>query len=188
MLLKRLLLGLGLLGVMTQGCIFSPHQGGKVIKPPPIYAKNTSPEAVLDNLRKSYTNKDSLEYKLLYDDTYQGSFIDQRDPTPVLATYFKTDEAAHIAFLARGAQTVDLVLSASLVRVTNLGDPPGWITIQDPFQVLHIQGTTADGSAGDFSISPGVEDSIEMKFVPIPPSGSEPDTTWQIIRVVEIRR
>jgi len=188
MLRARLLFGIVALCVLAVGCIFSPHKGGKVPPSPPVYQQPTSPEAVLYNLRLAYTNKDSTEYKSLYHEQYQGSFVDQKDPLNPSGTYFKVDEAQHIAFLAKGAAIVDLLLSASLVRITNSGDPPGWITIQDPFQILHIQGTQGDGTPGDFAISPGAEDSIEMKFIPIPPSGSEPDTTWQIIRVVEIRR
>jgi len=188
MLRNGLLLGLALLSILAQGCIFSPSKA-KVTKqpPPPPYQQPTSPEAVLSNLKLAYTNKDSTEYKSLYHDQYQGSFIDQRDPTTPSGTYYKTDEAQHIAFLAKGAQTVDLELSSNLVRTIDLGDPAGWITIQEPFLVLHVQGTTADGTLGDDEILTG-EDSIELKFVPIPPSGSQPDTTWQIIRVIEVRR
>ena len=178
----RLLFGIAFLCLLAQGCIFSPHKGGKVPPPPVVYQLPTSPEVVLANLKLAYTHKDSTEYKSLYHASYQGSFIDQRDPSPVLATYFKTDEAAHIAFLAQSTASVDLLVSNSLVRIIDSGDPVGWITIQNPFSKLEI-----DGDRGNVDIVPGTEDSIIMKFVPIPPGGGVPDTTWQIIRVIESR-
>lgn len=153
-----------------------------MIIPPPSYQKPTSPEAVLANLALAYTHRDSTEYKSLYSDSYQGSFLDQKDPTPVLATYYKSDEAQHIAFLAQSTATVDLVISTSLVRTIDLGDPAGWVTIQNPFQKLEV-----DGDRGNEYIVPGAEDTIDMKFIPIPPAAGA-DTTWQIIRVVETRR
>ncbi|HEY2923329.1 MAG TPA: hypothetical protein VGJ98_00010 [Candidatus Eisenbacteria bacterium] len=134
------------------------------------------------NLRFAYTNRDSVQYKSLFHDNYEGSFIDQNDPFPQLVTYHKADEAMHIAFIAQSTASVDLVLASSLVRIIDLGDPEGWITIQNPFQQLQIY----IGSEGH-AIVPDNE-TIEMKFIPIPPGPSSPDTTYQIIKLTEIRR
>jgi len=184
MLRIQLLLCSVIICTVLQGCIFSPHKGDTKVDPPPTYVKPLNPEAVLYNLALAYTHRDSLEYKSLYHEQYQGSFIDQRDPFPVLATYFKSDEAQHIAFVAQNTASVDLEISTSLVRIVDLGDPAGWITIQNPFSKLEI-----DGIKGHLNIVPGTaEDTIDMKFIPIPPSTTGADTTWQIIRVIEARR
>ncbi len=138
--------------------------------------------AVLYNLRLAYTGRDSTEYKSLYNDNFQGTFLDQNDPAPQLATYYKSDEAQHIAFVARNTAILDLVISPTITQIVDLGDPPGWITIQNPFHTLQI-----DGINGSRKIVPGAEDRIDMKFIPIPPTSTPGDTTWQIIRVGEFR-
>jgi hypothetical protein len=135
---------------------------------------------VLFNLGEAYTHRDSTEYKSLYSDDFKGTFLDQNDPSPQITTYFKTDEAMHISFITRNPGVpVSLVITASPVRVVDQNDPPGWITINGPFTNLSI---------GNDYINPGGEDTIDMKFGPVPPSVSGGDTTWVIKQVVETRR
>lgn len=163
-----------------QGCIFEPKRGDTVVVPPPVYVKPLSPENVLANLKEAYTHRDSVEYKSLYADDFKGTYLDQNDPSPQIASYFKADEAMHIAYIARNPGiSVSLVITGNPIRVTDLNDPPGWITINKPFESLQI---------GDFYINPGGEDTIDMKFGPIPPAVAGGDTTWVIKQVVETRR
>jgi hypothetical protein len=171
---------LGIL-LITQGCIFSPSKGnGGVVIPPAVYVKPTSPENVLANLHEAYTHRDTTEYKSLYSDDFKGTFLDQNDPSPQITTYFKTDEAMHIAFIALHPNiSVSLVITGNPFRIVDLNDPPGWITINGPFTNLSI---------GDWYINPGGEDTIDMKFAPVPPSVAGGDTTWVIKQVVETRR
>ena len=163
-----------------QGCIFSPDKGKTVVIPPPVYFKPDSPENVLYNLKEAYTHRDSVEYKSLYADDFKGTYLDQNDPSPQIASYFKADESMHIAYIARNPQiSVSLIITTNAVRIIDLNDPPGWITINKPFESLAI---------GDFYINPGGEDTIDMKFAPIPPAVAGGDTTWVIKQVIETRR
>jgi len=176
-----LLLGALALTLVPQGCIFSPAKGkGGVVLPPPVYQKPISPYAVLYNLQEAYTHRDSTEYKSLYSDDFKGTFLDQNDPSPQIASYFKTDEAMHIAYIARNPTiSVGLLITGTPVQVVDLNDPPGWITINEPFVSLQI---------GTWSVNPGAEDTIDMKFAPVPPTTTGADTTWVIKQVIETRR
>lgn len=150
---------------------------------PPRYLVLSSPANVLLALAKAYTSRDSAEYKLLFHDSYQGTSLDQRDPSPYPLTFTKADEAQHIAALARDPSLmgVDLQLVASLVRFTDAGDPTGWATIQNPIARLSIL-----GFPDSYTITPA-EETIEFRFIPKTPDSASPtDTTWKIIRWTEI--
>jgi len=141
------------------------------------------PEFALHNLAEAYNHKDSTAYKGVFDDTYQASYLDQKDPSPQLVTYYKDDEARHIAFLAKSNANVDMRLSATLTPYQDLGDPPGWMTIQVPFQSIAV--STIDSS---FVVNM-TQDYLEMRFIPHTPDASSPtDTSWKVIKLTEVRR
>ncbi len=151
----------------------------------PRYPVLSSPANVLAALAIAYSSRDSVEYKLLFHDNYQGSSLDQGNPLPQLLTYTKADEARHIAALAKSTtvSSVDLQLVPMLYRFTDMGDLPGWATISNPVFRLSI----FDGPE-TYEIIPS-EELMEFKFIPRTPDSTSPtDTTWKIIRWTEVRQ
>ncbi|MBI4365078.1 MAG: hypothetical protein HY568_06590 [Candidatus Latescibacteria bacterium] len=150
---------------------------------PPAYEIPFAPEVVLSNLAKAYRTKDSTEYRSLFDDNYQGTSIDMRDPSPQLLMFTKAEESQHIAALARRpAVLVNLQLRPVLVRTADSGDPAGWAVIQNPIFALEI----SDGL--DLLVVGLDEELIEFHFIPTLDSSSPTDTTWKIAKWVEVRQ
>src|SRR6185295_7940220 len=68
---------------------------------PPTYPVLSTPQIVLSALEEAYSNRDSVETKVLYDSSYVGTSRDLRDPPgtiPISLAY--ADEVAHVAKLA----------------------------------------------------------------------------------------
>jgi hypothetical protein len=150
---------------------------------PNPYPELINPYSVLDALRIAYQARDTTEIKLLYDAAYQGSSRDQTDPSPVTVFFTRADEVAHVAALAKATTVSDISLmpAQGLFRFHSAGDPPGWTTILNPFATLDIYEATVIrhvslASEGTF-----------FTFVPSAPDPSVPDTTWKIVRWVEVR-
>ena len=153
-----------------------------VVGPPatPTYPALTSPERVLEALKIAYTRKDSTEYKLLFDQSYLGTSVDLLRGAPT-DTFMFADEVQHIAALARSTTAVvELQMKPATIRSADSGDPPGWALIQNPIQSLGIY----DGS-NSFVVAP-TQETIEFRFIPTPDSTSPTDTTWKIIRWLEV--
>ncbi|HZI89043.1 MAG TPA: hypothetical protein VFD83_01165 [Candidatus Polarisedimenticolia bacterium] len=150
---------------------------------PRIYPILSNPYNVMDALKTAYERRDTVEIKVLYDDAYQGTSIDQTDPSPTLLTFTKADEVAHVAKLAN-TSIVHLALlpSFSVIRFDDAGDPAGWTTLNNPFLSLDISDTTA-ARAVDFQA-----ETSQFKFVPhAPDASSTTDTTWKIVRWTEVK-
>src|SRR5258705_13351556 len=94
--------------------------------PQRIYPYLLNPYLVIDALRTAYERRDTIEIKLLYDDAYQGSSIDQTDPVPAAIPVTKADEVAHVASLAQNAAVhVSIPPNPSLTPTSDLEVPPG---------------------------------------------------------------
>ena len=172
------------LALLLTGCIFSPTKGpgGGGIEPPK-YQVPAYPHIVLENLKKAYTAKDSAAYKACFDErpgVYVGTTQDVVHQTPVDTLYF-TDEAEHIAALARSITAIaDLQLVPFPVRRADSEDP-SWALIQNPVSSLRI-----DDGQTSYVVTPSNE-TIEFHFIPKTPDSSSPtDTTWKIIRWTEV--
>jgi len=179
---SRLALVCAGLALLLSGCIFSPTKGpgGGGIEPPK-YDIPSSPIFVIRNLKKAYVAKDSVAYKACFDPAYFGQSQDQTTQDPIDTLTF-AKEAEHIAVLARSTAIVDLQLRPTMVRSTDLGDPAGWALVQNPIQSL----TITDGQ--NEYVVPVVDETIEFRFIPKTPDSSSPtDTTWKIIKWLEIR-
>ena len=147
----------------------------------PQYLVPSTPNDVLFNMQRAYAARDSTEYKGLFDDAYLGNSMDPSDGTNL--NFTKTDEAQHIAALARrGTITIaSIVYPPSIVRFTDLTDPPGWATIQMS-QGFSVQ---IDDIPSSYYIRSGTTQ--EFKFAPTSPDSTSPtDTTWKIIRWREV--
>ena len=154
-----------------------------VPNPPRIYPYLYNPYLVIDALRTAYERRDTVEIKLLYDDAYQGSSIDQTDPVPAAIPFTKADEVAHVANLALNpAVHVSILPVPSLTRTSDPGDPPGWAIIQNPIVSLEVSDLAQDNRLD-------VANTTEtFKFIPHTPDATSPtDTTWKIIGWTEVR-
>ena len=171
---------LALLCLMS-GCIFSPKKKPPIVIPPPDYPKLINPFAVLEALRLAYGARDTNEIKLLYDkdNNYLGTSIDPSDGSSL--TFNWNDEVAHVAALARHTSITSVTISypPSLVRYTDLADPPGWASIE------LLRGSGYNVEINDYPTSYFLKSDVrtEFKFIPkTPDASSSTDTTWKIIR------
>ena len=180
----RLLLALMLAAIGTTGCGEDRIVGPPNNNPQSKYPILLNPYSVLDALRLAYQERDTNEIAILFDDNYQGTSIDQTDPSPTLLTFFKSDEIRHVRALALSASITSVwVLNASnMVRMRDAGDPPGWATIQNPIQTIEI-----NDSPIPYRVD-AAQEAIDFKFIPHTPDRRSPtDTTWKIIRWSEVR-
>ena len=154
-------------------------------KPPPVgIVEPISPQNVLHNLLLSYQNRDSTEYKSIYDSSYTGTSTDLNDPPgSQLLTFRYADEVAHIAALARSTSIISVVLdfgpSSSWTRLAS-EDPshPEWAVIQ----VAYVHGEINDVATTVYSFQ-----SVNPMIFAFTPTVAAPgDTTWKIIRWTEI--
>ncbi len=178
-LVKRLI-ALALLVAALGSCSKNPV---KVTQPPAsAYLVSSTPQAVLNNLIKSYTERDSTHYRECFDVGYVGQSYQGFDGDPPQPdTYSFDDEAAHISALQRSTTifyvTLDLPNYAGAPVDTLAGDPPGWVTIN-----IHYPRVQIDALFESAVIATG--ETFEFKFVPtivstdISPTGK----LWKIIR------
>lgn len=148
-----------------------------------IYPYLFNPYLVIDALRTAYERRDTVEIKVLYDDGYQGTSIDQTDPVPAAIPFTKSDEVAHVANLAHNpAVHVSILTVPSLTRTSDPGDPPGWTIIENPIASLEVSDLVQDNQ---LDVAHTTE---TFKFIPHSPDATSPtDTTWKIIRWSEVR-
>jgi len=165
---------------VVSGCIFSPNKKPPTIIPLPDYPKLINPYSVLDALRLAYAAKDTNEIKLLYDkDNYVGTSFDADDQSRL--TFNWSDEVAHVAALARHTTITSVVISypPSLVRYSDLADPPDWATIE----LLRGSGYNVEISDQPTSWFLKADVRSAFKFIPkTPDPTSSTDTTWKIVR------
>jgi len=171
-----------IVALATGGCGRDKVLVGGTPTPPRIYPLLVNPYSVMDALSTAYERRDTTEIKLLYDDAYQGSSIDQTDPAPAVLTFFKADEVKHVAALARAPiLNVTLMLSINMTRFNDPADPPGWTTIVNPITSLEM----SDSSTTWRVDIPN--EMMEFKFVPHTSNPTSVDTTWKIVRWTEIK-
>jgi hypothetical protein len=148
--------------------------------PGPKYPPSSTPQLTLESMAMAYSSRDSTGYDSLFDAAYAGVSF---DPVSMVALNFtKADEAQHIAALARTHSIVSAVFQAppNLVRERDGADPPGWATIT----VQNVLVEVTD-NVNTLTIIPS--ETMEFKFAPTTPSlGSPTDTTWHIIRWIEL--
>jgi hypothetical protein len=148
------------------------------------YPKLINPYSVLDALVLAYVARDTTEIKLIYHDLYDGSSVDQTDPVPLLVSFTKAQEVAHVSALRRSTSpgSISITQIPNRIRFSDGADPVGWATIRDPFSSIEVSDTTATHVVDLPHIS------MEFKFIPTTPAPSSPtDTTWKIIRWTEVR-
>lgn len=151
---------------------------------PPTYPILSSPQNVLAAMALAYQRRDSIETALVYDQAYQGSSIDQTDPALTPTFFYKYDEVAHLSALAKTTTiaSVTCQLAPMLIRFTDGSDPPGWATIDNPIAAIEINSSPTSSSLSRTGIF------MEFKFAPTSPDSTSPtDTTWKIVRWLEVK-
>src|SRR5258705_1214376 len=178
---KATLLFLLAFSVWNLGC---GAKKSTILGPEPTtpYPPLTTPENTLGAMIRAYSNRDTVELRLVYDDGYQGTSYDQDDWLSVLS-FTKADEIAHVAALARASTVTRVSVSFNPVlrRYTDFADPPGWASIQNPIRSVEIED---GGTTHDVYLS---YETLTYKLIPKTPDNASPtDTTWKIVGWSEI--
>jgi hypothetical protein len=132
----------------------------------------------------AYVRRDPVETGLVYEDGYQGLSLDLTSVLGDTLAFTKADEVAHVAFLGRlgSGSTVRCEVYPAPTRFRDNADPPGWATIQNPLGAIEI-----DNGQNVEQVNPnGI--TMDFKFAPTTPDTTSPtDTTWKIVRWLEVR-
>ena len=109
-------------------------------EPDTSYPPLTTPQNALTAMIRAYAARDTVELALVYDDAYSGLSYDSNDFSEWY-TFSKTDEIRHVAALARSSSVkrVSVGLNPVLRRYTDLADPAGWASIQNPIRNVTIE-------------------------------------------------
>jgi hypothetical protein len=152
---------------------------------PQPYPTLSEPEKVMEALRKAYPLGDTTEIKSIYDIDYQGTWFDENDRSPMIATIYRQGEIQHASYLAHHPELrVTIATSPVLTRTSDLSEPPGWAILMNPLDSLSVTDFLGRGYTVDFA-----NDTMEFHFIPYTPDSSSPtDTTWKIVRWIETRR
>ena len=156
-------------------------------QPTPMYPTSDSPQNVLMALVISYSQRDTVKTKEIYDSTYTGSSFDLNSLETLPFTY--DDEIRHVRMLAGTpglSAYLDLGPSASWSRMPS-DDPshPEWSVVMvagSNYRIEITDGQTtleAVGEGGTFQ---------EFAFTPLLDSVSPTDTLWRIVRWKEVGR
>lgn len=154
----------------------------------PLRPGRETPANTLMELELSYSSRDSVWTKEIYDSTYTGESVDVSDLGQTIDLTYQ-DEVQHVAALARTpGLTAYLELGAPAIwDILPSDDPshPEWSIIQVSGSSYHIEITEgsntlgAIGEAGTFQ---------EFAFAPYPDATSQTDTLWRIVRWREMGR
>jgi hypothetical protein len=159
------------------GCIFSPERKPPTKAKPVEYLAPITPQNVLQNLIKSYTERDSVETAAVYDVSYAGISTDPSAPQPI-SNFTRQDEIRHVGALKLNNNIVSVYLDLGAPTTWrrqpgNASDPPGSAIIPIPASTIRID------DVGRATLWESVNRVIEYTFVP---SVSAPgDTTWTVI-------
>lgn len=152
-----------------------------IISPPPKYPAHDSPRNVLEAMQLAYQNRDSTEYKAVYDTSYMGTSQDLNDPPGTQISIFRyADEVAHMGTLARSTTISSIVL--------DLGLPSSWTRLPSD-DLSHPEWAMIQISAFRLDLYDGSTlysaQSNDMTFSFRPIVTTPPDTTWTIVRWLE---
>jgi hypothetical protein len=156
---------------------------------PLAYPILSSPQNVLTALAESYSRRDSVETKIIYDSTYVGTSVDLTEPPQSqFLTFHYFDEIEHVAALARSTTITSVVLDfgGPLIRLPSDDSVhPEWAVIQIPGSNMQLviydtPNPSSLDATGEF---------MKFKFRPSAPEFSSPtDTLWRIVRWEEVHQ
>jgi hypothetical protein len=144
--------------------------------PAPTYLAPTSPSNVLENLRRAYENRDSVQTAIVYDNDYQGASI---DPSGIIGdfAFTKANEVRHVG---------ELKLETNIVSVlADFGNPAAWTRMgpdpADPPDWAQIQINVAAILVDDITTSTFQTQNQTMIYKFKPTVAAPGDTTWKVV-------
>lgn len=171
--------------LVAAGCgLLNPDKGGPDPPPPFQYPDLSTPQNVVLNLKYVWENRDSLRAKVIYDDAYEGTSVDNKEGGPTY-TFSKVQEVQTVWSLGKTQDVTSVTFTlrpeTTWVREDYPTDPVGWTSIK--LQGVDIQ--VEDAAKG--TLIANSSNLFQFKFVPTLDAASPTDTTWKIIRWEEIR-
>jgi hypothetical protein len=158
----------------------------KILRPPepvPIYPDPDSPQNAVLIYKTAWERRDSVAVMAILDPSYQGTSVDQTDPSSGTLLFSRHDEVRVVEGMLVDPEiinvVVDLRAQATWIRSAYESDPPGWATIAIPNPRVEVTTTVNTYVTGMIL--------MEFKLKPTPISGSTTDTTWAIVRWTEVR-
>ncbi len=185
--MKRLFV-LALLLPILGGCFGSGKNPVKVVTrvpvPPPA---PSSPQAVLNNLIKAYTNRDSTQYKKCYSRSYVGQsyFVYDSLGIPKPGSFTFASEARHIAALQRSTTIYHVYLNLPNYQATRMdtfpADPAGVVSMS-----IYNPSVEIEDVSGSIGIAAG--EVFQFKFIQETDSTGTSSTgkLWKIYSWTEI--
>lgn len=155
---------------------------------PYVYPDQSTPEKTLLRMAAAFARRDSVMTDSVYADNYEGTSTDMV-PIPTTYTFTKLDEISVVAALARSSAitfvNVDFKPPATWFKTHYVSDPPELITIQIPSFQVDVYG----GFDGFTARSPAAGETWIFEFTlrGTPDVSSPTDTTWTIVKWVEVR-
>jgi hypothetical protein len=174
---RTVLVLLALILALATGCIFSPERKPPTKTKPVEYLKPDSPTSVLQNLIKSYTERDSVETELVYDPLYEGTSDVPGAPAGGYL-FNRTSEVRHVGALKLSRDIVSISLDLGPIQSWqilpgNASDPPDWVIIPIPASTVQIN------DVANNTVYESVNRVIEYTFKPTLVSG---ETVWTVVR------
>ncbi len=186
--MKRLF-ALALFLPVLGGCFGSGKNPVKVVAPAlvPEYLVPSTPQAVLNNLIKSYSERDSTNYKQCYDVAYVGQSYGAYDSTGSFmpGSYSFDSEATHISALQRSTTIYHVSLDLPNYLAARLdtfpADPAGVVSM-----TIYNPKVQIDDASGSIGIVTG--EVFQYKFIPraVATSVSPTGKLWKIYSWTEI--
>jgi len=172
---------------LLAGCSGDNPTKPKPLSGPPLSARST-PQDVLKYLEYTYSRRDSVGTKSIYDPSYIGVSTNlTAPPVSQILNFSYADEVAHVAAMARSHSITTVTLSFGTLTRLESDDPshPDWATIQISGSNMRLEiDALADSSSA--ALNPvGITEAFSFK--PTAPDSTSPtDTTWKIARWSEI--
>jgi hypothetical protein len=184
------------IGLVLAACCLAGGLGGcglddvVICKPPQDcdgppaaqYPPRTTPRQAVEYLRLAWEERDSSRADTVYTDDYQGTSVDQMDPTPSTLNFAKSDEVRAVGGLQLDRKITNVSMtfqdSTQWEVVSYPGEPSDWVAVivrNNPY--IYI--TNSEGN--DLKVE-GSE-RFEFRTKPVTTGGK---TLWQIVRWTEL--
>ncbi len=150
-----------------------------IVPSPPRYFTPSAPESTVLNYALAWERRDSTMIDSVLTDDYAGTSVDMTDPLPATLMFTRADEIRAVGGLALDLYVSSVAVSLGTgpwIRLTNVGDPPEWVTLQRTGVMLSITNSHFNDLHSNNS-------TLEFKLKPIV---SASGTTWKIIHWSEI--
>lgn len=174
-----IILGMTGCGFKPDPCV--PPDPDCTVEPPKEYPPRDTPKRAVEFLRVAWERRDSTKADTVYTDDYQGSSIDQTDPSPSALSFAKSDEVRAIGGLQLDSKItavrMDFKDSTAWRTESFPSDPPDWVVVTVSKPEIGVQRSDAN----DLKVTGSQE--FQFKTKPVTVAGQ---TLWQIIHWEEV--